>query len=294
MLMILSMLFVFQSCKKGDQGPKGPIGPTGATGPAGNDGSVIYSGNIEPPTTTGNNGDYYLNTANGNFYGPKSTNGWGTSFNLTGPRGATGTTGATGNTGTSGNTILSGTVNPTAANGAIGDFYLNRTTYTLYGPKTAQGWGMGLELKGKDGTQGIKTFVTQNYQSLTGPVFFSLPGVTEQAINNGYVAAFFRREQLRVNPGFYRLYPMPYSFAIEQGGANYIATIYHFIVSGGQVGVTFVTNAPLGYEFAPTLDFSYSFRFTVLESSAVQQLSAENPHVNFKDSLQVNNLLKSY
>ncbi|HTG56184.1 MAG TPA: hypothetical protein VL943_07955 [Niabella sp.] len=300
-ILYLAIALLFISCKKGDTGSAGPVGPQGPTGqqgvagPAGKDGSVVYAGATPPSTTTGNVGDYYLNTSNGNFYGPKTNNGWGNSFSLVGPTGATGATGSQGQqgvAGTAGSKILSGTTDPPEAEGAAGDFYLNKTTYVLYGPKTAAGWGMGLELRGKDGTQGVRSFITQPFSSFMGPVFYVLPGISEEQLNNGYVAAMWRREQLLVNPGFYRLYPLPYSFTIARaGGGTTIATLYHFIVRGGQIGVTFVSDNPVDYELEPTADFKYNFRFVFIESGTVQQLSAKHPGVNFKDPQQVSKLL---
>lgn len=64
-------------------------GPTGATGPAGTNGtngSVWYSG-AGAPSTTHNDGDFYLNTSNGDVY--KQVSGaWGSPIeNITGPAG---------------------------------------------------------------------------------------------------------------------------------------------------------------------------------------------------------------
>nr|WP_314246271.1 leucine-rich repeat protein [Capnocytophaga leadbetteri] len=59
-----------------------------------------------------------------------------------------------------GNQILSGDGAPAASLGAVGDYYLNKTTMELYGPKTTEGWGTAMGLKGtpgdkgKDGTNG--------------------------------------------------------------------------------------------------------------------------------------------
>lgn len=95
----------------GVQGPTGPTGPTGpagsdgadgATGPAGADGadgvdgSTWYHGAGAPSNGTGIDGDYYLNTTNGDVY-TKSSGSWGSPIeNLTGPTGATGPAGADG------------------------------------------------------------------------------------------------------------------------------------------------------------------------------------------------------
>lgn len=41
-----------------------------------------------------------------------------------------------------------GTGDPTADEGVVGDMYINNTTNTLFGPKTADGWGAGTRLGG--------------------------------------------------------------------------------------------------------------------------------------------------
>ena len=53
-----------------------------------------------------------------------------------------------------GNTILSGTETPTATLGSIGDYYLRLPVYDFYGPKTAEGWGTPVSLKGTPGNNG--------------------------------------------------------------------------------------------------------------------------------------------
>ncbi len=56
-----------------------------------------------------------------------------------------------------GSVILSGKGAPTAAQGQIGDYYLDLTTAKLYGAKTAEGWGNPvLDLKGIQGEKGDK------------------------------------------------------------------------------------------------------------------------------------------
>jgi hypothetical protein len=84
-----------------------------------------------------------------------------------GPQGKTGATGATGQTGaigpegpqgppgTNGATILSGSGTPSSSTGAVGDFYLDTTSETLYGPKASSGWpSSGTGLIGPQGQAG--------------------------------------------------------------------------------------------------------------------------------------------
>jgi len=148
------------SCKKGDTGSAGPLGPQGAQGAQGipgKNGAVIHSGSGVPATALGNNGDMYLDIVSSNLYGPKTDAGWGTPLNLKGQSGANGTNGtngtngapgATGPAGTAGSKILSGTAAPATALGVIGDYYLNKTTGDLYGPKNASSWGTPINLRG--------------------------------------------------------------------------------------------------------------------------------------------------
>ncbi|WKZ65752.1 MAG: tail fiber domain-containing protein [Flavobacteriales bacterium] len=50
--------------------------------------------------------------------------------------------------------MLNGTTNPASAVGSNGDFYLNTTTSTLFGPKAAGAWPAGVALIGPVGPQG--------------------------------------------------------------------------------------------------------------------------------------------
>ncbi|NRF40094.1 collagen-like protein [Pedobacter foliorum] len=158
-------LLMITSCgKDGPAGPKGDIGASGASGvigpagPAGangQNGSIIYSGAKVPDAVTGSTGDFYLNSVTGLLYGPKTTNGWGTGFSLKGTNGVKGATGAAGANGVAGSQILTGTVVPAADLGNPGDYYLNKTTYLLYGPKIDQGWGTAISLQGPPGTANV-------------------------------------------------------------------------------------------------------------------------------------------
>ena len=52
------------------------------------------------------------------------------------------------------NTILSGSTAPTATIGSVGDYYIDLTSVNLYGPKTAEGWGTPISLRGLQGQNG--------------------------------------------------------------------------------------------------------------------------------------------
>ncbi|RFZ85706.1 hypothetical protein DYU05_08945 [Mucilaginibacter terrenus] len=120
----------------------------------GADGTLLYGAGI-PGSGTGKNGDSYINTLTGVFY-QKSLTGWSQVFSMqTGPQGPKGDKGDIGVAGINGKTLLSGTSNPAnLSTGADGDFYINTSTLTLFGPKAAGTWGAGTSMIGEDGAQG--------------------------------------------------------------------------------------------------------------------------------------------
>jgi hypothetical protein len=112
------------------------------------DGTLLYGAGL-PASATGKNLDSYINTLTGIFY-KKSTGSWSQVFSMaTGPQGPQGTAGTNGANGTNGNTVLSGTTNPSnSTTGVNGNFYINTSNYTIFGPKTAGIWGDGVSLLG--------------------------------------------------------------------------------------------------------------------------------------------------
>jgi hypothetical protein len=179
MALLLISIAIYACSKDGLTGPEGPEGQkgaTGAAGPAGKDGSVMYSGTGIPATNLATIGDYYLDRNTGQLYGPKTAAGWGTPLTL---MGATGATGATGTPGKDGSTTLSGNETPTDAIGKDGDYYLDRSNYLLYGPKTTAGWGIPILLKGASGTQGPTGAAGKD-----GSIIFSGNGIPGNAIGN--------------------------------------------------------------------------------------------------------------
>ena len=74
---------------KGIQGDKGDKGDTGATGQKGDkgeqgipgqNGSKIYAGKGMPTSNIGNIGDWYIDSENKRFYGPKGNGGWSNEY----------------------------------------------------------------------------------------------------------------------------------------------------------------------------------------------------------------------
>jgi hypothetical protein len=65
----------------------------------GSDGRTIYNGTGAPTLTTANEGDFYIDTAASDIYGPFTSGSWGSGTSLVGATGGTGGTGAQGNYG---------------------------------------------------------------------------------------------------------------------------------------------------------------------------------------------------
>jgi hypothetical protein len=128
----------------GDQGPPGPRGN-----------SVLY-GYGPPSLTTGVNGDFYIDLRTALMYGPKAGGAWPPGFSLIGPIGPQGPAGPQGPVGAPGNTIRNGSGLPDPSLGNAGDFYIDTTNHTIYGPKsnTVVGWGSPTSLIGPVGPTG--------------------------------------------------------------------------------------------------------------------------------------------
>jgi hypothetical protein len=151
--------------------------------------SVLY-GLGTPSTSTGNDRDTYINTGTGVFY-QKGSGTWSPVFSMqNGPSGATGAKGADGVNGINGNTILHGSVNPSNNLGANGDFYLNATTYTFFGPKVSGVWpsgfsmiGVGLPTGGQTGQVIVKNSTT-DFDTTWSTMDVSFGGLTGQPADN--------------------------------------------------------------------------------------------------------------
>jgi hypothetical protein len=117
-------------------------------------GNALLYGEGIPGSTIGADNDSYINTTTGIFY-LRTSGTWSQVFSMaTGPQGPQGTAGTNGTNGTNGNTLLSGTTNPSNTNGNNGDYYINLSTYALFGPKTSGTWGTGVSLIGDTGPAG--------------------------------------------------------------------------------------------------------------------------------------------
>ncbi len=81
-------------------GPQGPQGAAGTNGTNGTNGNTVLFGNANPSnSTTGIDGDFYINTANYQFFGPKASGAWPSGVSIIGADGPQGVAGADGTNG---------------------------------------------------------------------------------------------------------------------------------------------------------------------------------------------------
>ena len=126
--------------QKGDQGATGSQGIQGVIGSNGLNGKTVLNGIVEPLSTEGILGDFYINSTTGIIYGPKTNSGWGNGLSLVGQDGVIGATGLQGAqgiqgeigiaglNGLNGKSFLNGITSPDISNGDEGDFYFNTAT----------------------------------------------------------------------------------------------------------------------------------------------------------------------
>lgn len=134
------------------------IGPQGDPGINGTNGSTILSGSGVPGVELGLDGDYYFDSLNSNFYGPKTAGVWGTVVSLIGGQG---------DPGIAGRTILSTTGAPGVEIGEDGDFALDPVASLLYGPKAAGAWGSPISIKGATGSVSSASTLNLSEQAST-------------------------------------------------------------------------------------------------------------------------------
>ena len=156
---VLATVFLQACSKDGEPGLDGKDGIQGEQGIPGMDGTSLLSGEGIPKGTLGKNGDFYLDKASVELYGPKTDAGWGNGTALKGEDGQNGKDGAT---------ILGGTVIPTAALGTLGDFYFDTQNLLIYGPKVAAGWGSPVSLQVPSGLEvTVLLYKNQSFQKIT-------------------------------------------------------------------------------------------------------------------------------
>lgn len=145
--------------KPGAAGPAGPAGAAGQAGAAGAAGSTGATGATGPAGEQGATGPAGEQGVTGPAGAPGAAGPSGAP-GPSGPAGERGPTGPAGLPGRDGNSIHNGSGTPDNSLGIDGDFYLNTTTFAIYGPKTAGTWPVGAQSligpQGPMGPQGVQ------------------------------------------------------------------------------------------------------------------------------------------
>ena len=105
----------------GATGPAGVAGAQGLTGAMGTNGKTVSNGITDPLSSTGVDGDFYINTATNTLFGPKASGAWPIGFSLIGAMGPSGSQGPTGATGAQGIQGLTGPQGPQGVAGPAGN-----------------------------------------------------------------------------------------------------------------------------------------------------------------------------
>lgn len=229
LILVIGMLFTACDAPAGSEGPQGPEGPEGPIGPAGEDGSMIYSGEGAPGNEVGTNGDYYLDQNTGELYGPKDSGGWDDPIIVL--------MGEDGQDGEDGSQIYSGSGAPDALLGAKGDYYLDEDSYELYGPKSSEGWGSPLNLKGADGNANVTRYLFPGHDFSSDADFYFFLNDLET------------EEEFRESAWLGYLFSDPFYYPVpgpgSAGGSEYRFT-YQLITSSNEIKFLIDLNDGIG------------------------------------------------
>jgi len=131
----------------------------GEKGNDGNDGAKWFTGTGAPVNSNGAVGDWYLNTTSFEIFEKTAAATWTSRGIIKGANGQDGNDGEDGNDGIDGKDgakWLQGTANPANNAGAVGDWYLNTTSFELFEKTGTTTWTTRGTIKGAAGTPGAK------------------------------------------------------------------------------------------------------------------------------------------
>ncbi|MDT3405097.1 hypothetical protein [Mucilaginibacter terrae] len=241
-------------------------------------GAILY-GIITPTAATGQINDTYIHTVTGEFY-QKQSSSWQKVFTMqSGPPGGPGPKGDQGIPGFNGKSVLNGTINPSNTNtGTDGDFYINTTTWQIFGPKTAGNWGAGKEMTQEIDYLGnlsiLKTETKTDLVSAINEVLeiaedvdLSVPSWT--VYGSVPFGKYSNGEQVPAAESAYYQYKEAYTNVAHP---NYIAPLTSLTVTAKLAGTS--TNQPTStIEVGQVLDFTASTTFTKNDAGNATALS---------------------
>jgi len=324
----IALLLSFSACEKeGVQGPQGEQGLPGAPGSQGikgENGSTILSGTTDPSSAIGKDGDFYLNLNSKKLFGPKKSGNWGTAIELNGKdglngqngqNGQNGADGLNGTNGTNGNTILSGKAVPSFYSGNLGDFYIDLSKMDFYGPKTNNGWGSPISLKGSSTLQ-KRVLIKENfdysrncdacsvysttwipgvstYSSTTADVYINV-GDIQQYYSNGivtYEARINGGEWFVLDPTNKKQIIKQYKVGVREYMLMFAPSIIKYYNSSGQlfIGSDRMVSIPGTYSKSQLMSYldaemKVDIRITLLPKESIEYLSKNYPNQKINDS----------
>ena len=155
----------------GTDGADGAAGDAGADGDDGDDGVNglnVYGEDRVPTAADGVNGEHWLHTGTQQFF-EKVNDAWNEIFNIqgaAGDAGANGDDGADGANGTNGLNVYGEDRVPTAADGVVGEHWLDTSTQNFF-EKLNSGWNQIFNIQGEDGVDGLGA-VTSDLGNIPG------------------------------------------------------------------------------------------------------------------------------
>lgn len=220
------MLIIFCLSSCASDGDIGPEGPQGEKGEPGKNGATVLNGSEDPTPDLGNIGDFYINTSNYVLYGPKTDTGWEDGQSVLGAKGEQGDKG---DPGEATYVLLSGSANPDANSGEIGDFYYNTSTKTLF-YHNGEAWEMTAKLAST--IQFTKTGVNLGSNS-PHVIRFNLPfNVFQNSMVHVYALRRSTTNTWHPLPGYM---DSANSFRIEYSGGAITTALAIFRVTGSRV-----------------------------------------------------------
>jgi len=231
----------------------------------GADGNSVRSGSGAPSGGLGVNGDFYINTDTSDIYGPKTGAGWGSPTSLIG---ATGSSGGAGSAGADGKTVRNGAGAPAGGLGSDGDFYIDTTADSIYGPKTTGAWGSATSLvgpAGADGTDGAGMVWSGRVETLTDGATVT-PNALDGLIQVGLWTCATATPTL--NPPDNGVPGAPYRVQVLASGAQRVITLSSGFVPStddviGTVTVPSGKWCSLFFEFFTTVGWMYAGKKTL-------------------------------
>jgi hypothetical protein len=197
-----------------------------------------------------------------------------------GPKGEQGPQGAQGLSGADGSTILSGTEKPASTLGKKGDYYLDRSTTNLYGPKQDTNWGEPLSLKGTKGDAG-----SNGSNGVAGSQFLSGNGTPDNASGRDGDMYFDKEYAAMYGPKANGNWGLPVSLKAANSMGVKVILVKGFKFSQNVVDLEPNPNSYFGWvnhTFLPATDYSdYNENGLVL----VQIRKADDPAAAWTDDV---------